>query len=121
MKYTKFFMSVLLRVILADKLKFSIENYTTSSRSSYFTTLKDTELIGYVVDHFDSPSLLSCGQHCQNTAWCTSTNFKLSSMKNGKGTCELNKHDFSVNSQNSNLRNQLGVTFSHLLKVIKSE
>lgn len=109
-------MSVLLRVILADKLKFSIENYTTSSRSSYFTTLKDTELIGYVVDHFDSPSLLSCGQHCQNTAWCTSTNFKLSSMKNGKGTCELNKHDFSVNSQNSNLRNQLGVTLSHLLK-----
>ena len=119
MMYTKLFMSVLLQVIEAEELEFSIENYTTYSRSSYFTTFKDIQLIGYVVNQFYSVSLLSCGQYCLSNAWCTSTNFKLSSIDKGKGTCELNKHDFLVNSQNSNLRNQVGVTFSHLLKVIK--
>ena len=41
---------------------------------------------------FDSPSLLSCGDSCLRNSWCTSTNFKTVS-KNGKGTCELNKHE----------------------------
>ena len=29
-------------------------------------------------------------------AWCTSTNYKMSSKKDGKGTCELNKHDVAL-------------------------
>ena len=43
---------------------------------------------------FDSPSLklLSCGQQCMEHVWCTCTNYKMPSKKDGKGTCELKKH-----------------------------
>jgi len=42
----------------------------------------------------------------------------MSSKKNGKGTCELNKHDISLIDDNTNFDDQLGVIFSILLKVI---
>ena len=88
------------------------------SRSSYFETRENKQLIGYVVKRFDSPSLLSCVQQCLRNARCTSTNFKFSSKKDGEGTCELNKHDISVvNGDNINLHDQEGVIFSILLKV----
>ena len=77
-----------------------------NSRSSYFKTQENKQLMGYVVKRFDSPSLLSCGQQCLRNAWCTSTNFKLSSKKDGEGTCELNKHDISVVSENINFDDQ---------------
>ena len=89
-----------------------------SSRSSYFTTRENNQLKGYVVKRFDSPSLLSCSQQCMRNAWCTSTNYKTSSKKDGKGTCELNKHDISLINENTNFYDQQGVTFSTLLKVI---
>ena len=89
----------------------------TFSRSSYFTTRENKQLKGYVVKRFDSPSLLSCGQQCMRNAWCTSTNYKMSSKKDGKGTCELNKHDISVIKENAEFVDQQGVTFSVLLKV----
>ena len=50
-------------------------------------------------------------------AWCTSTNYKMSSKKDGKGTCELNKHDISLIDENAEFVDQEGVTFSMLLKV----
>ena len=87
------------------------------SRSSYFRTLKDKELKGYVVKRFDSPTLLLCGQQCMRNEWCTSTNYKMSSKKGGKGTCELNKHDISLVNEDTNFHDQQGVTFSMLLKV----
>ena len=87
------------------------------SRSSYFTTRENKQLKGYVVKRFDSPSLLSCGQQCMRYAWCTSTNYKMSSKKDGKGTCELNKHDISLIDENAEFVDQRGVTFSMLLKV----
>ena len=90
---------------------------STFSRSSYFTTRENKQLKRYVVKRFDSPSLLSCGQQCMRNAWCTSTNYKMLSKKDGKGTCELNKHDVSPNDDN-NFQNQKGATFSMLLKVI---
>ena len=88
------------------------------SRSSYFKTQKNKQLMGYVVKRFDSPSLLSCGQQCLRNAWCTSTNFKLFSKKDGEGTSELNKHDIFVVNENINFDDQEGVTFSLPLKVI---
>ena len=91
----------------------------SGSRSSYFKTQENKKLLGYVVKQFDSPSLLSCGQQCLRNAWCTSTNFKMSSKKDGEGTCELNKHDISVVNENINFADQEGVTFSVLLKVIQ--
>ena len=90
----------------------------TFSRSSYFTTLENKQLKGYVVKRFDSPSVLSCDQQCMRYAWCTSTNYKMSSKKDGKGTCELNKHDISLINENTNFHDQQGVTFSTLLKVM---
>ena len=88
------------------------------SRSFHFKPWENKQLMGYVVKRFDSPSLLSCGQQCLRNAWCTSTNFKLSSKKDGEGTCELNKHDISVVNENNKFSDQEGVTFSLLLKVI---
>ena len=43
----------------------------------------------------------------------------MSSMKDGKGTCELNKHDISLINEKANFHDQQGVTFSMLLKVIQ--
>ena len=85
---------------------------STFSRSSYFTTRENKQLKGYVVKRFDSPSLLSCGQQCTRNAWCTSTNYKMSSKKDGKGTCELNKHDISLINENIFLYDEIGVTFA---------
>ena len=41
----------------------------------------------------------------------------MSSKKDGKGTCELNKHDISLIDENAEFVDQEGVTFSMLLKV----
>ena len=41
----------------------------------------------------------------------------MSSNKDGKGTCELNKHDISLIDENAEFVDQEGVTFSMLLKV----
>ena len=91
---------------------------STFSRSSYFTTVENKQLKGYVVKRFDSPSLLSCGQQCMRYAWCTSTNYKMSSKKDGKGTCELNRHDISLISENNTfLHDEMRVSFALLLKV----
>ena len=90
---------------------------STFSNSSYFTTRENKQLKGYVVKRFDSPSLLSCGQQCMRNAWCTSKNYKMSSKKDGKGTCELNKRDISLIDENAEFVDQQGVTFSMLLKV----
>ena len=97
---------------------FSAKESPTFSLSSNFRTLENKRLIGYVVKRFDSPSLLSCGQQCIRNEWCTSTNYKTLSKKDGKGTCELNKHDISIINENTNFHDEEGVTFSMLLKVI---
>ena len=91
----------------------------TFSRSSYFTTRENKQLKGYVVKRFVSPSVLSCCQQCMRNAWCSSTNYNMSSKTDGKGTCELNKHDISgLANENTNfLHDEIGVTFAFLLKV----
>ena len=91
------------------------------SRSSYFTKRENKQLKGYAVKRFVSPSLLSCGQQCLRNAWCTSTNYKMSSKKDGKGTCELNNHDISLIDESAELTDKQGVTFSMLLKVNRIE
>ncbi|KAL9978351.1 hypothetical protein ACROYT_G015852 [Oculina patagonica] len=48
--------------------------------------------------------------------WCTSTNFKLSSKNDGRGTCELNKHDISLINDKIVFHEQEGVTFSMYFK-----
>ena len=58
---------------------------------------------------------MSCSHSCLRNAWCTSTNFREPSEKNGKGSCELNKHG-GIDG-NINFHDEQGVTFSMLLKV----
>ena len=87
------------------------------SRSGLFATDENKQLYGHLVESFESPSLLSCTFSCMRTAWCTSTNFKLSSKNDGKGTCELNKHDDAMIKENANFHEKEGVTFAILSKV----
>ena len=87
------------------------------SRSAYFTTRENKRLQGYVVKWFESPSLISCSQLCLRNSWCTSTNFKMSSRDDDKGTCELNKHNISLINEDTEFHDQKDVTFSLLLKV----
>ena len=96
---------------------------STVSRSAYFTTLTNKQLKGFVVKRFESPGQIWCSQSCLKNAWCTSTNFKLApqtSKSDGKGTCELNKHDGSVVKENMHLQLEEGATFSMSLKVRNS-
>jgi len=88
-----------------------------SSRTACFTTQENKRLLGHVVKQFESESLMSCSQLCLRRAWCTSTNFIMSSKKDDKGTCELNKNDISPSDEDSEFHEQEGVTFSRLLKV----
>ncbi|XP_078380620.1 C-type lectin domain family 6 member A-like [Oculina patagonica] len=108
--------NILLFFLFQTATVFTAEETPTFSRSSYFRTLENKQLKGHVVKRFDSPSLLSCGQQCIRNEWCTSKNYKMSSKKDGKGTCELNKHDISLVNENTNFHDQQGVTFSMLLK-----
>ena len=110
---------VLLFFVFQTAAVFAADETPAFFRSSYFRTLENKQVEGYVVKRFDSPSLLSCGQQCMRNEWCTSTNYKMSSKKEGKGTCELNKHDISLVNENINFHYQQGVTFSMFLKVNK--
>ena len=111
------FTKVLMFFLLQLTTVFSTDETSISSRSSYFEVRENKQLVGYVVKRFDSPSLLSCGRLCIENAWCTSTNYKMSTKMDGKGICELNKHDISLINENTNLHDQQGVTFSMLQKV----
>ena len=101
---------------IATVIILAAEKDSTNSRSAYFTTRENRRLIGRVVKRFESPCLLSCSNTCLRNSWCTSTNFK-TVYKNGKGTCELNKHE--AIDGNVNFHNEQGVIFSKLLKVIQ--
>ena len=88
-----------------------------SSRTAFITTRENKRLLGYVVKQFESQSLISCSQLCLRNGWCTSTNFIMSSKKDEKGTCELNKHDISLINEDNEFHEQEGFTFAILLKV----
>ena len=94
---------------MVNIIVYAAEEDSKLSRSVLFTTRQDKRLKGHVVKRFESPSL---------TSWCTSTNFRMPSEKNAKGTCELNKH--GVIEENTKFHDQQGVTFSLLLKVIRN-
>ncbi|KAL9962516.1 hypothetical protein ACROYT_G031623 [Oculina patagonica] len=93
---------------------FAAKEDSTPSRSAFLKMLENKRLKGHVVKQFESPSLMSCSHSCLRNSWCTSTNFKVPSDKNSKGTCELNKHGAIV--ANTRFHDQKGVTFSMVLK-----
>jgi len=101
---------------MVNVIVYAAEEDSKLSRSVFFTTRQNKQLQGHVVKRFESPSLTSCSHSCLRNSWCTSTNFKMSSMKNTKGTCELNKH--GAIDENTKFYNKQGVTFSLLITVI---
>ena len=105
----------------------------TFSRSSYFTTRENKQLKGYVVKRFDSPSLLSCGQQCMRNAWCTFTNYKMSSKKDGKlkelvnwtsttppssSCCSERSHFFNAPEGKQNFMNKIKISSFHFFIVL---
>ena len=110
-------LAVILFQLMTIIVVFVVQGETHSWRSAYFVTQENKRLLDHVVKRFKSPSFISCSQSCLQNAWCTSANFVMLS-KNGKGTCELNKHERSLFDANSNLNDQQGVIFTMILKVI---
>lgn len=88
-----------------------------NSRSALFVSRENTRLKGHVIKRFEAPSLISCSHSCVSKAWCTSTNFRAYSNKDGKGHCELNKHERSVMNEDDKLQSRQGFTFSAFLQV----
>ena len=80
----------------------------STSRSGYFITRENKRFVGYVVKRFVSASFMSCSQSCLRNPWCSSTNFKVSSEMDGKGTCELSKHGSSLINENTKLNEERG-------------
>ena len=106
-----------------DKMTYSLFFYLTTfgavlaaeeeSRSAYIVTQENKCLHGYAVKRIDSTDEMSCSQACSRHSWCTSSNFKETS-----GNCELNKHEFSITTDDDNrLTDNTGTTFSMFLKV----
>ena len=109
-----FFLQCVINLAIFDTSKDA-----TFSRSAYFKTLENKRLMGHVVKRFESPSLISCSHSCLRNAWCTSTNFKLFSENNNKGTCELNNQSISpLDADSTELNDQPGIVFSMFFKVM---
>lgn len=85
---------------------FAAEGNFILSLSELFAVQENKCLTGYAVKKLKSPSLM---------IWCTSTNFKESSLEIGKGTCELNEH--GEIGEDTELEDEQGVTFSIVQKV----
>ena len=88
-----------------------------NSRSAYFITRRNKHLAGQVVKKIDSISLMTCSQACLTHSLCTSTNFQEFSSKESKGSCELNKHEFSALHLDAKLADQPGNTFTMVLNL----
>ena len=63
---------------------------------------------------------MTCSQACLRHSWCTSTNFQEFSSKKSKGSCELNKPEFSALHLDAKLADQPGNTFTMVPKVGKN-
>ena len=85
--------------------------------SAYLITRENKRLAGHFVRKIEFSSFTSCNRECLRSSWCTSTNFKESVGQGDKGTCELNKHEFAPNNDDSKLIDQPGSTLSMFLKV----
>ena len=112
-----FLLSILFQGIILTSV-LAVEEESTS-RSARFITRENKQLKDHVVKRLESPSLLSCSQQCLRNPWCTSTNYKASSKKDDKGTCELNKHEISLINDNTKFLEQEGTTFSMRLEVLQ--
>ena len=101
--------TILLLRLLQTPESSSVSNdndISISSRSSLTKAWDKLQLVGFY--RFNSASLASCNQQCLRNQWCT----KLPSEKDGKGNCELNKHEISIAKENINFVHQENVLFS---------
>ena len=110
---TAFLEFVFLRLIQLSV--FAAEENFILSLSELFAVQENKCLTGYAVKKLKSPSLMICNHSCLRNSWCTSTNFKESSLEIGKGTYELNEH--GEIGEDTELEDEQGVTFSIVQKV----
>lgn len=108
---------IFFREMMTTAVLNAVREPSENSRSVIFVSRQNTRLEGHVFNRFEAHSLMSCSQSCVSKEWCTSTNFKANSNSDGKGTCELNKHERSVMNEDDKLQSQPGFTFSAILKV----
>ena len=94
---------------------FAAEENFILALSELFAVHENKCLTGYAVKKLKSPSLMICNHSCLRNSWCTSTNFKESSLEIGKGTYELNEH--GEIGEDTELEDEQGVTFSRVQKV----
>ena len=108
---------MMIRFHIPFQVIMNVTCFAADETSAHFITRVNKRLAGHVAKRFQSPSLMSCSHSCLRNSWCTSTNFKESLKENGKGTCELNKHEIAPINEHTELTDQPGVTFSMFLKV----
>lgn len=111
-------LQVMMNLTVLNALVLEEPSVSSNSRSAFFESRENTRLVGHVVKWVKVNGLMSCSQLCVSNPWCTSTNFMAHSNNDGKGSCELNKHDpMLLTNEFGKLQTQQGVTFSLLLKV----
>ena len=86
---------VLFFFLLQCTADFSTEENSIFSRSSYLKFEKISSLRYTLSNCLILPVCLLL---CMENAWCSSTNYKMSSKKDGKGTCELGTNTTSLSS-----------------------
>ena len=73
--------------------------------------LQNRRLHGHMFKSFFSPSLITCGLHCNRNPRCVSTNFK-ATVNGEKGLCELNYHGVAWPTDERDMEHEEGVIFT---------
>ena len=86
-----------------------------SSQSVFFSqvvlNLQNRRLHDHKFKTFSSPSLITCGLHCNRNPRCASTNFK--AIDTGeKGVCELNSRGVAWPADEKDMEHEEGVIFT---------
>ena len=73
--------------------------------------LQNRRLRGHMFKTFSSPSLITCGLHCNRNPRCASTNFKATDTAE-KGLCELNYRGVAWTADDKDMEHEEGVIFT---------
>ena len=86
-----------------------------ASQSVFFSqgvkNLQNRRLHGFMFKTFSTPSLITCGLHCNRNPRCASTNFKATNTGE-KGFCELNYRGVALPADEKDMEYEEGVIFT---------
>ena len=106
---------ILLCKILAMQL-FAVDGSQSVSSSQAVLNVQNRRLHGHIFKTFSSPSLISCGLHCNRNPRCASTNFKATDTS-GKGVCELNDLGVAWPADEKDMKHEEGVIFTQYRRI----